>query len=311
MGDCASTSTALHPVGIVLKSADPSQCADFIPVLPSINKIILRNVTCSFSWQRSLLSSLLTLNHEVMCTLLDISIECEDGAKRIRRADINKGLNNSFRINIEEDSPNLLKALHGLNIKTLCLREDLDVHHSDLSKVFSSLTHLETLSIETLAWFVTSYLWKALHGLNIKTLCLRSALEDLAMHHVIECSQSLSSLTHLETLCIDLCCGSSLLWKALHGLNIKSLRMGAMSGGLNVEHVECQSQSLSSLTHLETLSITARFDSPGLWKALHGLNIKSLSIDQKDLNVDDVESLSAVTIITHTAGNAYTACGYI
>ncbi|KAH3789214.1 hypothetical protein DPMN_167389 [Dreissena polymorpha] len=55
------------------------------------------------------------------------------------------------------------------------------------------------------------------------------------------------------------------------------------------------SQSLTSLTQLETLNFSVKKDSPGLWKALHGLNIKSLSLSGKwsrDLRVNHVEAMS-------------------
>ncbi|XP_052227686.1 uncharacterized protein LOC127842295 [Dreissena polymorpha] len=73
------------------------------------------------------------------------------------------------------------------------------------------------------------------------------------------------------------------LFKALHGLNIKSL--SAKWGVFDGFHEESLSQSLASLTQLETLSIQVWSGSPELWKALHGLNIKSLSIIEY-LNVD-------------------------
>ncbi|KAH3710685.1 hypothetical protein DPMN_070177 [Dreissena polymorpha] len=61
-------------------------------------------------------------------------------------------------------------------------------------------------------------------------------------------------------------------------MNIKSLSLSAKFGVLNVDHVESMSQSLSSLRHLETLSIVVNKNKPGLWEALHRLNIKSLSL---------------------------------
>ncbi|XP_052226469.1 uncharacterized protein LOC127841588 [Dreissena polymorpha] len=122
------------------------------------------------------------------------------------------------------------------------------------------------------------YLFKALHGLNVKSLSLSIMQGGLNVAREESLSQSLSSLTQLETLSIKVWYDSPGLWKALHGLNIKSLSLSlhAELGGLTVAHEESLSQSLSSLTQLETFRIEVNYDSPGLWKALHGLNVKSL-----------------------------------
>ncbi|XP_052225986.1 uncharacterized protein LOC127841300 isoform X2 [Dreissena polymorpha] len=140
------------------------------------------------------------------------------------------------------------------------------------------------------------YLFKALHGLNIKSLSLSIMQDVWNVDHEESLSQSLSSLTQLETLSIEVTYDSPGPWKALHGLNIKSLSLSLikMHGGLNVAREESLSQALSSLTKLETLSIKVWYDSPSLWKTLHGLNIKSLSLRGKwgGLNVYHDESLS-------------------
>ncbi|KAH3718388.1 hypothetical protein DPMN_061191 [Dreissena polymorpha] len=224
------------------------RCADSIPVLPSIEEIILRNVTCSSSCLLSLFSTLLTVNHEVFCCLQGIFIECQEGAKWKIRVLINKGLDMKFSITINDDSPYIWKVLHGLNIKTLCLSgdlRDLDVHHVEWSRSLSSLTHLETLEIET----TQVNLFKALHGLNIKSLSIDQS--HINVDYVDSCSQSLASLKHLETLSIKASNNINGLWKALHGLAIK--RLIIEQGDLNMDDVESPSQSLSSLTQLEML----------------------------------------------------------
>ncbi|KAH3859709.1 hypothetical protein DPMN_102530 [Dreissena polymorpha] len=53
----------------LLNGADPVKCEDFSPVLPSMEHIELYQVTCSSTWLRSLLSTLLTLGHKVECRL--------------------------------------------------------------------------------------------------------------------------------------------------------------------------------------------------------------------------------------------------
>ncbi|KAH3780478.1 hypothetical protein DPMN_158293 [Dreissena polymorpha] len=277
LSDCASTSKAEHLVGIVLKSADPSQCADPPPLLPFIEIISLFSLTCSSTCLRSLFGTLLTLNHAVTCDM-SIYIEFEEGEEREIRAFLSKDLNNSVTIQTDDDNPYLLNALHGLNIKSLSLSNVSGCfvvrHEESLSQSLSSLTQLETLSIQVRRF--DPGLWKALHGLNMKSLSLKMSdmLGGFDVVHGESPSQSLSSLTQLETLSIEVWYDSLGLWKALHGMYIKCLSLSWR----NVKHEESLSQSLSSLTKLETLSIKVDVDSPGLWKALHGLNIKSFSL---------------------------------
>ncbi|KAH3853030.1 hypothetical protein DPMN_095553 [Dreissena polymorpha] len=75
-------------------------------------------------------------------------------------------------------------------------------------------------------------------------------------------SQSLSSLTHLDTLSIKFDVDSPGLWEALHGLNIKSLSLSDKYGGLKVNYADSMSQLLLSLTHLDTLSICTHDEIP-------------------------------------------------
>ncbi|KAH3770447.1 hypothetical protein DPMN_171734 [Dreissena polymorpha] len=76
------------------------------------------------------------------------------------------------------------------------------------------------------------------------------------------------------------------LWEVVHGLNIKSLSLNSLweSSAVEAKYAESLSQTLVSLTKLETLSIDEH-ESPGLWEALHGLNIKSLSLSGVNLPV--------------------------
>ncbi|KAH3786751.1 hypothetical protein DPMN_164860 [Dreissena polymorpha] len=197
---------------------------------------------------------------------------------------------------IEDDESHVLwEVLRGLNIKSLNLSGrwslDLTMHHVEsLSQSLSSLTQLETLSIQVNK--ESPGLWKALSGLSIKTLNLRYALRSLRVKHVESISQSLSSLIRMETLSIEVYDDSHVLWEALRGLNIKSLKQsGWCSGGLIVNHVVSLSQSLSSLTQLEKLSICVSEEMPGLWGALRSLNINKLSLSGC-LRVNNVELLS-------------------
>ncbi|KAH3795460.1 hypothetical protein DPMN_149012 [Dreissena polymorpha] len=191
----------------------------------------------------------------------------------------------TLSIKVDDDRHGLWKALHGLNIKSLSLSlidgyGDLNVKYTDsMSQSLLSLTHLDTLSIEVDD--DSPGLWKALRGLNIKSLSLSGGYGGLNVNYADSMTQSLSSLIHLDTLSIEVDDDSPGLWKALHGLNIISLSLSGRYGGLNVNYADSMSQSLSSLIHLDTLSIEVDDDSPGLWKALHGLNIKRLILSDR------------------------------
>ncbi|KAH3771046.1 hypothetical protein DPMN_172346 [Dreissena polymorpha] len=182
---------------------------------------------------------------------------------------------------VYENSTGLWEAIHTLNIKTLSLSLDwilwTDLRTESLSKSLSSLTCLETLNI--IVYADSSCPWKALHGLNIKSLSLRLILSQIHTCKDLQAEslyQSLASLTQLEMLSITLNPDSRGLWRGLHCLNIKRLSLKSKEwGGL---HKELMSLSLSSLTQLDTLCIEMECDNLGLWEAVHGLNIKSLSL---------------------------------
>ncbi|KAH3770582.1 hypothetical protein DPMN_171871 [Dreissena polymorpha] len=176
------------------------------------------------------------------------------------------------------------KALHGLNIKSLSLSLCLshygnckDLQAESLYQSLASLTQLETLSITLHP--DSRGLWRGIHCLNIRRLSLKS--EEWGGLHKELISLSLSSLTQLDTLCIEMPCDYPGLWEAVHDLNIKHLSLSGLwkSTGIDVTHTVSMSNTLPSLTQLETLSIDVEHESPGLWEALHGLNIKSLSLN--------------------------------
>ncbi|KAH3853031.1 hypothetical protein DPMN_095554 [Dreissena polymorpha] len=81
--DSSSSVSSTLPVCIVLNSANPTQCADPPPVLPCIKHFKLDSVTRSSTWLRSLLSTLLTLDHNVECALTACGIpSCKEDAVR-------------------------------------------------------------------------------------------------------------------------------------------------------------------------------------------------------------------------------------
>ncbi|KAH3710704.1 hypothetical protein DPMN_070196 [Dreissena polymorpha] len=116
----------------------------------------------------------------------------------------------------------------------------------------------------------------ALHGLNIKSLSL--CLDYRATSVIVESiTQSLSSLKELETLSFEVndYLTDHMWFQTFNGLNIKSIRPTDIFGGWYMNHAESSSRSLPSLTHLETLCIAMNDETPGLWNALHGLNIRA------------------------------------
>ncbi|XP_052233053.1 uncharacterized protein LOC127845915 [Dreissena polymorpha] len=192
-------------------------------------------------------------------------------------------------ISVLDSTPDQWKTLHGLNIKSLSLRM-IEVNHAEsLSQSLSSLKQLEMLSIEV--FDDTPDQWKTLHGLNIKSLILRMR----EVNHAELLSQSLASLKQLEMLSIDVDNGNRAPWEALHGLGIKSLSLsGIWSGfdhGLTVNNAKSLKQSILSLKQLETLNVDVYEDTPGLWEALQGLSIKSLSLSGQIIEFKNATSL--------------------
>ncbi|KAH3813151.1 hypothetical protein DPMN_141602 [Dreissena polymorpha] len=183
-----------------------------------------------------------------------------------------------------DECPDVWEALCSLNIKSLKLRQSFLNHVQSLSHSLSSLKQLEFLSIKV---YKCPSLLKALRGLTIKGLTLSCWVDCLKANDAESLSQSLSSLTKLESLSINVLCLSHDFLEDLHGLNIKSLTLSWWNDYLNVNHVESSSQSLKSLKKLETLSIR-------MCEVFHGLNIASLTLSYWDdcLGVNNTKSLS-------------------
>ncbi|KAH3783205.1 hypothetical protein DPMN_161137 [Dreissena polymorpha] len=200
------------------------------------------------------------------------------------------------------DSPGLWEALHGLNIKSLSMK-DTDVHNLlSFAQFLASLTHLETLNI-TLEYRRLFYLCDALHGLKIKSLGLNNSIADVMQTLAVNPSSWLfQSLTQLETLTIEMMYAPDFeapaFFQALHGLNIKSLSLG-FHFNCNLEGCKSWhwSQLFQSLIQLETLSMRVVADS-NLWdylpETLHGLHITRLSLSdvRKSLKLKNAELLS-------------------
>ncbi|XP_052245556.1 uncharacterized protein LOC127854531 [Dreissena polymorpha] len=298
MQDSSSSVSPTLPVCIVLNSANPAQSAYPLPVMPCIEYIGLAKITCSSTWLRSLFITLLTLEQNAVCKLTYVSCQgtfIDSATLSCFKKTLAYKSDSSF-----QECDVLWEVLHGLNIKSLSLDISIINCADSISQSLSSLTHLDTLSIKVDE--DSPGLWKALHGLNIISLSLSGQYGYLNVNYADSMSQSLSSLTHLDTLSIKVDEDSPGLWKGLHGLNIISLSLSGQYGYLNVNYADSMSQSLSSLTHLDTLSIKVDEDSPGLWKALRGLNSISLSLSCRYgyLNVHNADSMSqSLSSLTH------------
>ncbi|XP_052236753.1 uncharacterized protein LOC127848371 [Dreissena polymorpha] len=246
--DTGSSAKADVHVWITLKSSDRAQYEYSTQLLPCIKYIKFSRLTCSPLLLRGLFSVLLTLDHEVQFDL-----------------------ENPYITPYAENAANLSNARVGM-------------------RMFGQPTDMALLNNTLKILLVGNYspgLWVSLCGLNIKSLSLCRNIKslslcrwsgDLEVKYVSFLSHSLSSLTQLETLSIKASVHNPGLWKALRGLNIKCLSLDGGRGGFKEEDVDSISQSLSTLTKLETLSIKVDIDSPSLWKALHGLKSKGLSL---------------------------------
>ncbi|KAH3885562.1 uncharacterized protein LOC127840600 [Dreissena polymorpha] len=153
----------------LLNGADPVQCAGYTPVRPSIERIRFDNIACSSTWLRSLLSTLLTLDHRLMCILSGCNItsfdpdvktsmqgsdmpSCVEDAASESRIDayITTDLNNTCTLDVLSDCLGLWEILHGQNVKHLRLQGrfiGLKVYRvPSLSRLLASLSQLETLT---------------------------------------------------------------------------------------------------------------------------------------------------------------------
>ncbi|KAH3844063.1 hypothetical protein DPMN_086314 [Dreissena polymorpha] len=195
---------------------------------------------------------------------------------------------------VDDINPDLCEDLHSLNIKSVTLSQrggwrGLIVNNvSQLSQVLISPTQMEAIIIDVNAH---PDLLEALCGRNINSLCLYGSGEHLEVKNVSALSRSLSSLKQLDKLDVIVNNDCPGLWQALHGLNIKSLSLSGGETGLIVNHVSALAKLLASLIHLETLSIKVSEYNLCLLEAIHGLNIKCLSLCNLD-QLDNISSLS-------------------
>ncbi|XP_052270121.1 uncharacterized protein LOC127871354 isoform X2 [Dreissena polymorpha] len=162
----------------LLNGEDLVQCADYTPVLLNIAYINLRQVTFSSNWLRSLLRTLLTLDHWVTCNLEKCIITSLDHEVKGR-------LPGSHIGSSAENAGSIPFQRINLQIET------------DLNK---------TCAIEV-SNFWQNCLWETLHGLDVKNLSLRPprVTQSFACwNREPQMLQSLESLSQLETLRFNL-----------------------------------------------------------------------------------------------------------
>ncbi|KAH3796002.1 hypothetical protein DPMN_149566 [Dreissena polymorpha] len=211
----------------LLNGADPIQCADYTPVLPSIEHIEFDKVTCSSTWLRSLVSTMLTLDHKVECELYCNITSCDHEEKsRLQgsnmsscmedavsesytrtTASITTDCNNTCIFDIIGESPGLWETLHGLNINMLGLQfsfsASLGVHHVlSLSQSLASLSQLETLTIY-LCVYINIQLPPSLKHLTV----YYDALSPSELRHLVN---KLCALTHPVECKLEFLCGNKI-----------------------------------------------------------------------------------------------------
>ncbi|KAH3780960.1 hypothetical protein DPMN_158785 [Dreissena polymorpha] len=144
-------------------------------------------------------------------------------------------------------------------------------------------------------------LWETLRGLNIKTLSLGMHVWDhvLKVKYASSFSQALTSLKNLETLRINVEAITPDLWSALYSLDIKlvALSLYAHLDGLILSHVGMLSQPSFSVSQIDLIYIDVN-SKPDLLTALHGLNIKRLSLCGSGESLDLNQVLLLVTLLT-------------
>ncbi|KAH3783161.1 hypothetical protein DPMN_161089 [Dreissena polymorpha] len=270
--DSDSAARSEQPVWIVLESSNP--------VLSSIKHISLRNIKCSSTWLNSLFSTLLTLDHEVQVDLKQcyISSRIEGAFNRMIDASITTDVNKCLN----------LSGLFVLNAqieKWLAYSNNCQVLEAQTVELLFKSVQLETLNIQLNKRVIHPSLWDALNSLtiNLVTLSLDNGLDSVWYGPIVNNVSMLSLSNNTETICIYLN-AQPYLMDDMHGLPIKSLSLYGSGEGLDINHVTSLHKMLSSLKQLKKLSVLERNDSSGLWEALHGLNIMSLSLNDTDVH---------------------------
>ncbi|KAH3781008.1 hypothetical protein DPMN_158833 [Dreissena polymorpha] len=142
-------------------------------------------------------------------------------------------------------------------------------------------------------------LWETLRGLNINTLSLGMGDWDLKVKYASSFSQALTSLKNLETLRISVEAITPDLWSALYSLDIKLVALSLYDhlDGLILSHVGMLSQPSFSVSQIDLIYIDVN-SKPDLLTALHGLNIKGLSLCGSGESLDRNQVLLLVTLLT-------------
>ncbi|KAH3786591.1 hypothetical protein DPMN_164698 [Dreissena polymorpha] len=169
----------------------------------------------------------------------------------------------TLSFNVDAALDDLWTSLFSLNVKRLNVRLRLGwnglivLNASMLSQALISRTPMEWICIDVNA---PIDLLEALYGLNINRLCLCGSAKSLEVNRVSLLFKSLSSLSQLEEMCINVENDSPGLWEALYGLNIKRLNISIESTCLHIKHISSWLTFLSSLKQLKELSMYVALD---------------------------------------------------
>ncbi|XP_052235919.1 uncharacterized protein LOC127847797 isoform X2 [Dreissena polymorpha] len=163
--------------------------------------------------------------------------------------------------------PDLLKALHGLIITSLCLCgivENLDLNQlSLLVTLLTSLKQLERLSID--AKNDSLCLWFAMNFFNIKILDIGIRCQGFTISRPASLSTLLPSLKQIDKIRWFVTDDISVLLEVLNGLNIKSLRWD-------------ETHAVWTYSVMKLLRIDLQYYSSGLLEAHNSLNVRSLCL---------------------------------
>ncbi|KAH3780902.1 hypothetical protein DPMN_158727 [Dreissena polymorpha] len=195
----------------------------------------------------------------------------------------------TIMIIVKNNIPGLFEALHDLKIKSLIWEEEHLPNSQFPQKLSFEFEYYSTGLVE------------APYILNVKSLSLVlwRRFDDLGVNQKSLLSQFLSAPKQLETLCMEVL-DSTALWEALHGLAIKSLSLSGVSSRLKLNNISSLSWALSSLTQLETLNMEIFCLKVGHLEAIRGLNIKSLSLNVLNFELNEIASLSQLLLsLTH------------
>ncbi|KAH3718170.1 hypothetical protein DPMN_060969 [Dreissena polymorpha] len=283
----------------LLNGADPVQYADYTPVLPSLKHIKLSDVTCSSTWLRSLLSTMLTLDHRMTCRLQTRNITsfdpevktslrgsdmpaCMEDADRLTktRAYIITDSNNTCTFEVEGGCPGIWETLHSLNVKHLRLEGPNSSHLivkvdlvQSLSRSLASLSQLKTLTMN-LFFYIDLQLHPSLKHLNV---CY-NRLSPPELRHLVN---KLCALTQSVECKLEICCGNKMTKSTANNIQPE-------------EYIPIQ-QELEALEHVEVKRFRIYDRKPNTYRgSVDAWSVRGSVVDDGD-NSDYIDEVKHFT----------------